>query len=395
MDKFIKELRAAFKKQLSQAAQIFAQWLSVNSAVQLGISRTKEAVSELKELDSILTKISRTSNLTSRQLKELGENAFESASKYGKSASDYLTGFQEMYRTGFQNAGDMAELSLLAQAAGDMTPGSANSYLLAANKAYDLKENVKELNNVLDAQLHIARNASVSMQDMADAISEAASVSAQYGIRIDELSALIAVAASKTGRSGAEVGSDLREIFAALQDTSDKSMTEALDSVGISMAKIVDGGKNLKNPVELLRELSAALQGLPEGGTKRADLLSDIGKNEYADTLSAILSNWESYESMLALYSQGTGSAAREAEKYASTVEGSLNRLGNTWTDTIQNIVNSDSILPIVNTLNGFLSVINKITDALGPLGSIGLGAGLLSSFKNVGRPEMPGLIFP
>lgn len=98
---------------------------------------------------------------------------------------------------------------------------------------------------------------------------------------------------------------------------------------------------------------------------------------------------------MLALYSQGTGSAAREAEKYASTVEGSLNRLGNTWTDTIQNIVNSDSILPIVNTLNGFLSVINKITDALGPLGSIGLGAGLFSSFKNVGRPEMPGLIFP
>lgn len=392
MDKFIKELRTAFKKQLSQAAQILAQWLSVNSAVKFGISRTKEAVSELKELDSILAQIGRTSNLTSRQLKELGETAFESASKYGKAASDYLTGVQEMYRAGFQNAGAMAELSLLAQAAGDMTPDSANSYLLAANKAYHLKGNVKELNSVLDAQTHIARNASVSMQDMAEATVEAASVSAQYGVQIDELSALIAVAASKTGQSGAEAGYSLRRIFEALQDTGDKSVAEALDSVGLSMTRITDSGKSLKTPVELLKELSAALQRMPEGDPKRTELLADIGKNEDTGALSAILSNWESYESLLALYSQGAGSAAREAEKYAATVEAGLNRLGNTWTDTIQNIVNSDSILPVVNTLNGFLSVINKITDALG---SIGLGAGLFASFKNVGRPETPGLVFP
>lgn len=43
-------------------------------------------------------------NKHSTQLKELGN----SASEYGKSASDYLTGVQEMYRAGFDNASEMS-----------------------------------------------------------------------------------------------------------------------------------------------------------------------------------------------------------------------------------------------------------------------------------------------
>ena len=46
-----------------------------------------------------------------------------------------------------------------------------------------------------------------------------------------------------------------------------------------------------------------------------------------------------------------------------------------------------------INGLNGVLSVINNVTDALGPPGSIGLGAGLFAGLKNVGRTKMSVLI--
>lgn len=380
------KLGASLKDQMSQAAESFAQWLSVSSAVMLGVSKTKEAVSELIELDSILTEISKTSDLTSMQLKELGDNAFESASKYGRSAADYLTGVQEMYRAGFDNADEMAELSLLAQAAGDMASNSANDYIMATNAAYNYKGSVEELNKVLDSQNYITNNAAVSMQDMADATSEAASIAAQYGVKIDELSALIAVATSKTRESGSEVGNALKSIFVTLQDTTSKPVVEAFDSVGISMTKIVNGAERLKTPIELLKELSDAFNELPEGDTKRANILTDIGKKYHANTLSAILSDWEAYESMLTLYSQGMGSAAKEAEKSANNIEGSLKRLGNTWTDTVENVINSDAILTVVNALNGLLSVVNKVTDTLGSLGTIGLGAGLFAGVKNTGK---------
>ena len=52
---------------------------------------------------------------------------------------------------------------------------------------------------------------------------------------------------------------------------------------------------------------------------------------------------------MLQDYSEGTGSAAREAEKSANNWEGSMNKLHNTWTDIVGNVLNSDAIVATVN----------------------------------------------
>ena len=370
----LQKLTALLKKQLAGAGEGFTKWLSVNSAVMFGIAKAKEAVSELVEIDSMLTKISKSANLTEKQMEKLGDNAFEAASKYGKSAADYLAGVKEMYRSGFDNAGEMAELSLLAQAAGDMTATSADDYLKAADEAYHFQGNIEALNAVLDSQNHMADSASVSLQDMANATTASASAAAQYGVEIDELSALIATVTANTESSGAEVGNALKTIFDALQDTAGGTAADTLRSLGISMTEMVNGSEQLKTPVELLKELAEAFNGLPEGDARWTDILTGIGSGDHADTLSALLSDWASYESMLDLYSQGAGSAAMAAEKSAGSMEASLVRLGNTWTELIGNFADSGAVTGTVDTLNGLLSVINSITDNLGPLGTIGAG---------------------
>lgn len=112
------------------------------------------SVSELKEMDSILTEISKTSDLTSSQLKQLGKDSFDNASKYGKTANEYLLGVQEMSRSGFygKKGENMAELSILGQAAGDMSADVSNAYLLATNAAYGYQGSVEKLGAVLDGQ---------------------------------------------------------------------------------------------------------------------------------------------------------------------------------------------------------------------------------------------------
>ncbi len=92
---------------------------------------------------------------------------------------------------------------------------------------------------------------------------------------------------------------------------------------------------------------------------------------------------------MLAEYEQGTGSMAREAEKSANNWEGSLNRVKNTWYDTVENVANSDAIITMLNGFDGLLSIINEVTSSLGSLGTIGLGAGLFASFKGAGRVKI------
>ena len=98
-----------------------------------------------------------------------------------------------------------------------------------------------------------------------------------------------------------------------------------------------------------------------------------------ATQLDALLRNFDTYETMLQQYADGTGSMAREAEKTSQSLEGSLNRLSNTWTDTVENIVSSDFLKGAVNLFNTLLGGVNDLTDALGGLGTLStVGAGIL-----------------
>ena len=101
--------------------------------------------------------------------------------------------------------------------------------------------------------------------------------------------------------------------------------------------------------------------------------------------MDALLKNWDKYEKMLSEYSKGNGSAMEEAAKSANNWEGALNRLSNTWTDTIGNIVKSDDVIKLINNLNELLSTVNSLTSVLGTWGSLALGAGIFAGAKNNG----------
>ena len=83
---------------------------------------------------------------------------------------------------------------------------------------------------------------------------------------------------------------------------------------------------------------------------------------------------------------EAENSAFEEAMKTANSWEGKLNELSNTWTDTIENIANSESLTNIVNGLNDILTSINNITKTLGGAGSILAGTALFAGLKNVGE---------
>ena len=139
---------------LSRGFKQIGQFALTYGGIQKGVDMIMDSVSELKEIDSILTEISKTSDLTNSQIQELGANSFETASQWGRTATDYLLGVQEMSRSGYygEQAEKMAQTSILAQAAGDLDADMANSYLLASNAAYQYQGNVEKLNALLDGQ---------------------------------------------------------------------------------------------------------------------------------------------------------------------------------------------------------------------------------------------------
>ena len=132
----------------------FGTFIGVGTITMQAINQIRNAFNEFKEVDTILTEIAKTSGQAREELESLGKTAYESAMEYGRTVTDYLDAVKEMNRAGFYGeAGNkMAELSLLAQSAGDMTSSLSNDYLLATNAAYRLQGDTQKLNDILDGQ---------------------------------------------------------------------------------------------------------------------------------------------------------------------------------------------------------------------------------------------------
>ena len=156
-------------------------------------------------------------------------------------------------------------------------------------------------------------NYAISLTDIASATKEAASMASNYGVSVEQLSALITMAVSRTRQSGSEAGTAISALLVNLSDITNKERMKAFDSLGISLYKMVDGAKQLKTPIEILTELSEVFNSLPDGDDKKNIILNDIGGKHHANTLAAILQDWQSMEGIMNTYYEGVGSAEEEA----------------------------------------------------------------------------------
>lgn len=312
----LNKLGYSLADQFKQAAGSFTQWLSVSSLVMTGVSKTREAVNELIEMDNILTEISKTSDLTDKELKELGKSSFDKASELGRTATDYLNTVTEMSRSGFygEQSEAMAKQVLLAQTAGDLTNDLASKYILATNAAYKFNGEASKLNEVIDGMNMITNRNSVAMEDMAESMSAAGSVAATYRVDPDEFAAMTGTIEAVTKLGGSEVGTGIKSLLINLQNVNSSKITGTLKSAGAAMTEMVDGAESLRKPMDILRDLSKTFKTLDEDNPLRAEILTNIGGKYQATKLAALLDNFEMYDKMLQDYAEGEGSAMSEAE---------------------------------------------------------------------------------
>ena len=199
---------------LTKSFSFLPYWISPMYLFMQAVSKIKQAFSELKEVDTYITEISKTNHsLTSSDLKQIGDKSFGVASDYGRTATDYLSGVQAMYRAGYKNAEAMAELSTAAQGAGDMTADVANQMIIATDKAYKMNGAVEELTKVLDGVNWICDNNAVNMSELSSGMSIVASTAASFGIGANELTAALGTMSATTQQSGSEVARAFKAIL--------------------------------------------------------------------------------------------------------------------------------------------------------------------------------------
>ena len=334
-------------------------------------SQFKDAIPDLKEIDTLLTEIKKTTDaLTRSDLAEIERQSFSTASKYGKSAADYLQAVQDAAGAGYKNAADIAKLSLAAQNAGGISSELADQYISAADNAYQLGGSIEKLTAILDGASAISSNNAVSMAQLAEGMSLAGEYIDSLGLGADEATAALATMIVATGQGGTEAAQSLKAILLNTQQITDEGQgidggglaryADACQVLNVSLKETKDGVTSLRDPMAVLKELSEAYANLAPDDARKTNLLDSLGSTQGAQALDAILGNFGMYETMLEEYTYGTGALAKQAELTANSWEGSLNRLSNTWADTVENLADSNSTAFAINSLNDILTIVNN-----------------------------------
>ena len=371
--------------------------------IERGIDLVANSVNELKEVDTLLTEISKANDSLSQfDLKNIGKSSFDIAGNYGKKATDFLSGVQEMSRAGYQDALAMAELSTAAQGAGDMTAEVANQYLIATDKAYKYQGSVESLTKVLDGSNNITNKNAVNMTELANGMSIVGSQAASLGVDANETTAVLGTMIASTQQSGSEMARAFRAILLNLQQVTDEEegidaeglnkYEQACNALNVSLKETKNGVTSLRDPMQVLKDLSVQYTKLAPNDIRRTNLLSSVGGKLRANALNALLEGWDTYEKMLGEYETGNGSMAREAEKTAQSWEGSLNRMSNSWTSFIANFVQSDTMIGGINFLNDIIQGVDQLTQSFGTLSTVMATLGIFQGTKNGGESTQKSL---
>lgn len=340
----------------------------------------REAVQEMKNVDTQLTNISKVSGKTGKAIADIGNNAYETATKYGESASTYLEAVYAMQKAGMGEQSEaMGELAIKTMLVGDTTQDVATKFLLATNAAWKLEGNMTRLGQIVDEADYINNNYATSLDKLAAGMPIVASVAENAGMSAEETMAALGTITAATQESGTKAATALRALIMNISKETGKFVTEEGEEFEVTEKSIksvqgllekyakseLDAAKAAGELINPMTAIRALFNGMAQSDLKDAELfslLSDMGGKLRTNQLTALVKNFETlYTDMYEKLPKAAGTADKEIGLMMESWERKTQVLKNTWTKFIADIVNSDTIKTGIEAITDLVSDLDDI----------------------------------
>lgn len=349
---------------------------AISAAISLITRSVREAVSTMKEVDSELTTIQKVTGASDSYIAGLNDRAYETASKYGVKANEFLQSVAEFSRAGYgELAEGLAEVATKTQLVGDINSETANKMLIAMDAAYKLGGSVEALSLIVDQANEIDNNYATSIEKLASGMPIVASVAAQAHITQEQLLAALGTITAKTQVSGSEAARAFRAIVLNIMGDTTTEVEEGVtvtkeeiqslsDVLEVYASDVVEAARatgELVNPMEAIAALSKAMKEGALTEQQLMEMLSGLGGKLRTNSLVALVEGFDTYEKMLGSLGDAAGSADKEVSTMLTSWQSKANILKNTWTDLVQTVAGSDKFKAFLDDVNSALSTLVEL----------------------------------
>lgn len=398
------KLELSFFDTLKQGMQKFSYWTSSTFLVMKAIQSIKSAVSTVKELDTALVDLKKTTTMTAKELEDFYYASNETAKKMGVTTQAIIEQASAWSRLGYSSqeaATKMAEYSsMFATISPGMDLDSATDGLVSVMKAFKIgAEDVDDVVDGIMSKINIIGNTqALNNSDIVDFLTRSSSAMAEANNSLEETIAL-GTAATEITRDAASVGNMLKTVSMRIRgyDEETESYSEELENLSGTIADLTKtastpGGVSLftdaskttyKSTYQILKDISEIYDELDD--KTQAELLEALAGKRQGQAVAAIINNFENAEKSMESMANSAGNAEAEMAVAIDSIAYKTNTLSEIGTGISQNLFGREDMKMVLDTINSLGEGIQWLTDKLGLFGSISLGAGLFAGFKNVG----------
>lgn len=335
----------------------------------------REALTEMKNVDTELTNISKVSGKTGKELEAIGTAAYDTASKYGVAASEYLSAVYDMQKAGMGDQSEaMGELAVKTMLVGDTTKDVASKFLLSANAAWKLEGNMESLSKIVDEADYINNNYATNLDKLASGMPIVASVAAQAGMSAEETMAALGTITHVTQESGTKAATALRALILNISGQVGKYITEEGEEFEVTEKSVkslqgllekyakteMDAAKAAGELINPMTAIQALFKGMAESDLNDVELfnlLTGMGGKLRTNQLTALVRNYGLFDEMLGKIADSAGTADNEIGLMMQSWERKTQQLKNKWTELVADVVDTDLIK---GGIDGLTEIIDK-----------------------------------
>lgn len=347
----------------------------VNGAITTVVKSLRDALTEMKAVDTEMTSLQMSTGKTAGELRALRDSAYEAAATLGTTASEYLKTISEFSGAGYEEQAErLSELAVMTTRVGNVTQETANKYITVIDKAYEYNGNVRKLTASIDGANAVSNEYGTNMDKIAAGFAEVGPVSAQAQVGIDEVTAALGTITAVTQGTGEEAGEALKSVFLGIMGDTQTEISDGVKWTADELSGLTDiikeyvpeaysaaeATNSMLDPMKVIGELAESMQS---GLLTEQELMSafaEAGDKLDTEKLTALIENWDMYENMLGTYAVSTGSVAREYEAYLDSWEAKTSQLSARWAELVNSLVETGTVKAVLDSIIGLVEFLDS-----------------------------------
>ena len=332
------------------------------------------AVKVAADFNAEMSKVAAVSGATAEELEDLTNIAREMGATTGFSASEAAGGLRFLSQAGFEAQESIEALPQVLSLAAAGGIGLANAADIASNIMSGFGAEASQTGDIVDVLAATASRANTNVDQLGQAMSFVAPISASLGVSIADTSAAIGVL-SDAGIQGGRAGTSLRRV-----------MTSLVNPTGEASAEIERLGLTLEDVNPDVNSITDVVNKFAEAGLNTSSAMKILGA-EGGPALLALTSNNARLEELTENMNDAEGAAARMAEQMRDNLTGdtkALNsalealkiQLGDTFTPQAREGVQgmTAAVRALANNLDTLLDIISVVSAAIGARLAVAIG---------------------